>query len=141
MMYRRPAIPITQPTSSRRGVAAVEAAITLPMLVILVVGALESANAIFLKQTMVIAAYEAAKVASSPNGTNAFAQQRCSEVLTSRDVDTFTLTVTPSSLSSATARGTRVSVTLSVECNSSILGPLWIFSGKTLQTTVDMVRL
>lgn len=111
------------------------------MLVILVVGALESANAIFLKQSMVIAAYEAAKVASSPTGTKAFAEQRCGEVLASRGVTTHTLTVTPNNLSASTARGTRVTVTLSVQSNSSILGPLWIFSGKTLQTKVDMVRL
>lgn len=140
-MYRRqPSQPATLP-KLRRGVAAVEAAITLPMLVLLVVGSLESANAIFLKQSMVIATYEAAKVASSPNGTTAFAQQRCGEVLTSRGVDTFSLVVSPSNLSSSTARGTRVTVTLSVQSNSSILGPLWIFSGKTLQTKVDMVRL
>jgi Flp pilus assembly protein TadG len=140
-MYRRPASQPAKLSVLRRGVAAVEAAVTLPMLVVLVVGALESANAIFLKQSMVIATYEAAKVASSPNGTTAFAEQRCGEVMTSRGVSTFNLTVTPNNLSASTARGTRVTVTLSVQSNSSILGPLWIFSGKTLQTKVDMVRL
>ncbi|MEZ6132030.1 MAG: pilus assembly protein [Planctomycetaceae bacterium] len=125
----------------RRGIAAVEAAISLPMLIVLVVGSIEAANTIFLKQSMTIAAYEAAKIASSPQGTPAFANLRCSEVLASRGVNTFNLAINPSDLDATTPRGTQVTVTLTVTSDSAVVGPLNFFSGKTLQTQVDMVRL
>ena len=54
----------------RFGTAAMETAVSLPLLVILVFGAIEMANAVFLKQSMNLAAYEAAKVVTRP-GTNA----------------------------------------------------------------------
>lgn len=128
-------------TPNRRGVAAVEAAITLPLLVLLVLGAIESANAIFLKQSMTIAAYEASKIAAAPQGTTDFAELRCREVLESRGVTTFDVQFSPSDLSASTERGTRVSVTLTVAADSSVIGPLWFFKAKTMEKKVEMVRL
>jgi len=110
------------------------------MLIVLVIGSIEAANTIFLKQSMTIASYEAAKIAASPQGTPAFANLRCTEVLASRGVNDFTLTFSPT-LTAATPRGTRVTVTLTVDSDTAIVGPLHFFSGKTLQTQVDMVRL
>ncbi len=45
----------------RFGTATLETAVSLPLLVILVFGVIEMANAVFLKQSMNLAAYEAAQ--------------------------------------------------------------------------------
>jgi len=127
--------------TARRGVAAVEAAVTLPILVVLVLGAIEAANAIFLKQTMTIATYETAKVATSANGTEALAELRCQEVLASRGITDFDLTLTPAGVNATTPQGTQVTVTLTIDADSSIIGPLWFFTDKVLSKQVDMSRL
>lgn len=125
----------------RRAVATVEAAVCLPVLILLVFGAIESSNGIFLKQSMTMAAYEAAKVAASPRGTKALATQRCKDVLAVRDISNFEISFVPNTLSETTASGTKISVTITVDADAAALGPLWIFEGKKLTKTVQMQRL
>lgn len=125
----------------RKGAATVEAAVCLPLLIVLVFGSVESANAIFLKQSLTIASYEAAKIASGPRGTIQAAEARCAEVLAVRDVDDFTITFSPNNLNEDTPQGQRITVTVSVAADSASLGPLWIFEGKTLTKTAVMARL
>lgn len=125
----------------RKGAATVEAAVCLPLLIVLVFGAVESANGIFLKQSLTIAAYEAAKIAAGPRGTKQAATTRCQEVMAVRDVDNFTITFSPNDLSADTSRGQRIEVTVTVAADAASLGPLWIFNGKSLQKTVAMRRL
>ena len=126
---------------SRKGAATVEAAVCLPLLIVLVFGSMEAANGIFLKQSLTIAAYEAAKTATSPRGTKQSATVRCSEVLAVRDVDDFTITFSPDDLNASTPRGENIEVTVTVDADAAAIGPLWIFEGVSLQKTVVMRRL
>lgn len=127
--------------SKRKGAATVEAAVCLPLLIVLVFGSVESSNGIFLKQSLTIAAYEAAKIAASPRGTKDAATARCAEVMSVRDVDNFEITFSPNNLNENTTRGRRITVTVTVAADAASLGPLWIFEGKSLQKTVVMRRL
>ncbi|HRA89912.1 MAG TPA: TadE/TadG family type IV pilus assembly protein [Planctomycetaceae bacterium] len=124
----------------RSGTAAVEMAVALPLLVTLVFGAIEMANAIFLRQSLNIAAYEAAKVITRPGNNESLARTRCQEVLTVRKVSTYTLTFSPA-VTTSTPRGTQVTVTLSASASNLSYGPLRFMSGKTTTSTVVMVRL
>jgi Flp pilus assembly protein TadG len=127
--------------NERRGTACVEAAVTLPLLLVLVFGSIEASNAIFLKQSLTIAAYEAAKAASAPSGTDEFARTRCAEALAVRDITSFTITFSPANIDINTARGQRIIVTVTLDSSEAAVGPLWIYSGKRLTKRVEMVRL
>lgn len=127
--------------TERKGAATVEAAVCLPLLILLVFGAVESSNGIYLKQSLTIAAYEAAKIATAPRGTQAEATTRCGEVLAVRDVDSFQISFSPQNLDENTPRGQNVEVTVTVNADAAALGPLWIFAGQSLQRTVVMRRL
>ncbi len=115
-------------------------AVTLPLLITLVFGSMEMANAVFLRQSLNMAAYEAAKVITRPGTNEALARTRCQEVLTIRKVDTYTLTFTPT-VTTATPRGTQVTITLSAPATNLSYGPLQFMSGKSMTSTVVMVRL
>jgi len=115
--------------------------VTLPLLLVLVFGSIEASNAIFLKQSMTIAAYEAAKAASAPDGTDEFASVRCAEALAVRNINTFDITFSPSNIDINTPRGSRISVTVTLDADSAAVGPLWVFTGKQLTKKVEMVRL
>ena len=115
-------------------------AVTMPLLVTLVFGAMEMANAVFLRQSLNIAAYETAKLITRPGNNEALARTRCQEILTVRKVSTFTLTFSPTD-TTATARGTQVTVTLSAPASNLSYGPGQFMSGKTTTASVVMVRL
>jgi Flp pilus assembly protein TadG len=118
----------------------VEAAISIPLLFVLVFGAIELSNGIFLKQSLTLAAYEGVRTATRPGGTSALAQQRIQDVLTSRGITGQTVIITPT-VTTTTPRGTQVSVTVGVSANSEAIGPLRLLQGKNLQQTAVMVRL
>jgi Flp pilus assembly protein TadG len=121
-------------------VAATEAAVVLPVLIILVFGSIELANAIFLRQAMNIAAYEAAKVITSPGDNNSLATARCGDVMAMRKVTNYTLAISPT-VTSSTPAGTVVTVTVTAPASNLSYGPIRFMRDKTLTSTVTMVRL
>lgn len=129
-----------RPLYRRLGTAATETAVALPLLMTLVFGAIELANAVFLRQSVNMAAYEAAKVITRPGSNEALARTRCAEVLSVRKVTDFTLTFSPT-VTTATPRGTQVTVTVVAPASNLTYGPVQFMSGKTITSTVVMVRL
>ena len=127
-------------SGSRRGTAATDLAVTLPLLVVLVFGSIEMANAVFLRQSLNMAAYEAAKVITRPGSNEALARTRCDEILRVRKVSTYTLTFSPA-VTTATPRGTQVTVNLTAPASNLSYGPVQFMAGKTITSTVVMVRL
>jgi len=115
-------------------------AVSLPLLITLVFGAMEMANAVFLRQSMNMAAYEAAKVITRPGSNEALARTRCQEVLTVRKVTSYTLTFSPP-VTAATTKGTQVTVALTAPAANLSYGPLRFLTGKTFTCSVVMVRL
>lgn len=133
---------LSGPARDRRrcGTATVEMAVSLPLLITLVFGAMEMANAVFLRQSLNMAAYEAAKVITRPGDNETLARTRCQQVLTVRKVSTYTLTFSPT-VTAATAKGTRVTVTLTAPATNLSYGPLRFLTGRTFTCSVVMVRL
>ena len=125
---------------SRLGTAATEMAVAMPLLITLVFGSMELANAVFLRQSLNMAAYEAAKVITRPGSNEVLARSRCGEVLAVRKVTAYTLNFSPT-VTTATPRGTQVTVTLSATAANLSYGPVQFMSGKTMTSTVVMVRL
>lgn len=70
----------------RRGTAVTELAICLPVLALVIFGSIEACNVIFLKQTLVEAAYEGALIGSQPRATEAKIEDRVQAVLSARKI-------------------------------------------------------
>ena len=117
-----------------------EAAISIPLIVTIVFGAIELSNGIFLRQSLNMAAYEAAKVVTRPGINEVLARTRCDEILNIRQVTNYTLTFSPT-VTTATARGTAVTVTLVAPASNLSYGPVRFMTGKNTTSTVVMVRL
>lgn len=125
---------------SRSGAATLELAVSAPLLVILVFGAIEMANAVFLKQTVNLAAYEASKIITRPGTNQTLAQTRVAEIMTARRVTNYSLSFSPA-VTTATPRGTQVTVTLSAPASNLSYGPLRFMTGKTVTAVVKTVPL
>jgi Flp pilus assembly protein TadG len=123
----------------RCGVATVELAICLPILMLLVVFAIEGSNFIFLKQAATIAAYEAAHVATQQGGSEVDAQRRAEEILAARSIDTAQIEFTPAAPDAA-VRGTLVTVLVTAPAAANSIGLDWFFEDQTVTASVSMVK-
>lgn len=124
---------------TRRGVAAVEIAVCLPVLMLLVFGSIEASSFIFLKQSLNVAAYEAVRTSVRVNGNNPLGSDRATNLLRSRDVNDFAVAF-PNGDSGAAKRGDEVVVEVSAptSTNSPLAGQF--VPNRILTARVVMVK-
>jgi Flp pilus assembly protein TadG len=128
----------TKNASARRGVAATELAVCLPVVVLVVLATIESCSALFLKQSVTVAAYEGIRAAIAKGATTASVQTACNQVLTDRRIQGSTVTLTPGSISSLKP-GDFIDVTVSAPCNPNSPVPTTFFRGKTMSAKASMM--
>jgi Flp pilus assembly protein TadG len=123
----------------RRAAAAAEMAICLPLMVMLVLGSIETCSMIYLRHSLTIASYEGARVAIDFDGTNAAVLARCQELLDAREVIDAEISVEPANVSTV-PRGQPIAVTVSAPSDSNNIVPAWFYAGKTLSASMTMVK-
>ena len=126
-------------TADRSGAVTVEMAFVLPVLLLLVVGIIESCNLIYLKQSLTISAYEGARAGIAYGGTTADISLRANQVIADRGVASSSITVTPVNPLTA-PYGTYLTVKVSAPVGSNSMFPGWFFAGLTLDGTVKMMK-
>lgn len=126
--------------AAKRGMAVVELAVCMPILTLLVLGTIETANLISVQQGVTAAAYEAIRIASSQGGTPAQAETQAEAVLSSYGIQNAQLEFTPP-INEALDRGEEVTVNISAPAsdNSVTMGSL--FGNRTIHASLTMVRL
>ena len=123
----------------RRGVAAVEFAVCLPVMVLLVFGAIEASSFIFLKQSLQVAAYEGVREAVRINSNNSNGTNRATNILTARTVNDFDINFPNGEAANAT-RGDQIVIEVSAPtATNSPLAGQWL-TNRTLTARVVMVK-
>jgi hypothetical protein len=118
-------------------VAAAELAVCLPVVVLLVIGTIEACSAIFLKQSLTVAAYEGVRTAVL-DSTPAAVQAACNQILTDRKIEGGRVTINPPSLAGLQP-GEYIDVTVSAPCDVNSLVPTTFYRGRTLSATASMM--
>lgn len=108
---------IRKRSSVRRGSAAVEFALVLPVYLSLLLGVLEFARLGMAMQVLNNAVREGCRVAALPGNTAATAQARVNAVLSGSGIPTTTITLTPADPTTA-AGGTPITLAMSVPFSS-----------------------
>lgn len=122
----------------RQGTAATEAAILLPVFVLTVFASIEFANALYLKQSLTLAAYEATTVLEEKTGTTTKAEDRCEEILASRDVHAFEMDVSPDP--DDLDPGDVFTITVASPASAYRFGPSFFLRFSTIRASVSSVR-
>jgi Flp pilus assembly protein TadG len=122
----------------RHGVAAAELAVCLPVVVLLVIATIEACSAIFLKQSVTVAAYEGVRTALVETATAASVQTACDQVLSDRKVRGAQVTVQPSNVA-ALEPGEFVNVTVTAPCDQNSVVPTTFYRGRTMTATASMM--
>jgi Flp pilus assembly protein TadG len=137
MNARKPQLPHRQPRSNRRaGLAVVELAVCLPVLVMLLLGTLEACRMIQLKQDLSITAYEGARIGIIPGASSYAVQTQCEMLLDDRNVRSYEVAIDPDP--SLLDVGDLFTVTVTADCvDNSVVGGVF-FQGKTISESVVM---
>lgn len=122
----------------RRGVAATEFAVCLPVLMLLLLGMLEACTMIFLKQSLAVAAYEGAHTALTAGATDSDVQRVCQAILDDRRVQGGTVEIIPGSLSLIN-EGEYLEVRVSAPTDANAILPVRFFRGMTLRSSARMM--
>ena len=124
--------------SKREGAAVVEFAVCLPLIVLIVLGTIEAGSLLFLKQTLVQAAYEGAKVAIA-TGDSDQVETVVDAVAASRNLTGVNVQFTPSDLTSVPA-GETITITLTAPGDDNSLIPFGVFRNLTVEANASMIR-
>ena len=111
--------------AERRGAAATELAVCLPVLTLVVFGSIQACNLIYLKHGVVTAAYEGTLELAKRNATSASIVARAEQVLSARGITASQIRVLPAGTEiAAAAVGTpfSIEVVASVKSNMSLSG-------------------
>lgn len=123
----------------RTGAAVVEFAVCLPVIIFIVLGSIEAASMLFLRQALVQSAYEGAKVAIRNDSINADAVSAIENVAAGRRLNDVDIAFTPSDVASVPA-GEAVTVTISAPGDSNSFIPFGPFRGRTVAAEAVMVK-
>lgn len=123
----------------RRGVAAAEFAIVLPVFLLLMMGLLEFGRMIMVQQVLTNASREGARHAALAGATACEVQGTVDAYLATATVQGATVNVNPTSLGSAPP-GSQVSVAVTVPFEQVSWMPPWFSSGVTLSASSLMRR-
>lgn len=125
--------------SNRRGVAAAEFAVCLPVMVLLVLGMIETCSMIFLKQSLAVAAYEGAHMAVKPGATSAEVRATCQGILRDRRVNAANIQINPGSVD-AVAPGDYMTIRVTAPSDRNGVLPLKFFRGKNLESAATVMK-
>ena len=127
----------TRKSENRRGVAAVEFALVVPILFLLFFAALEFTRVAMIRHTADNAVYEACRVGIIPGATRDEVRQRAIDVLSTIGVSDVTVSVEPDSIDRNTDE-IRVSVQIELDANSYV--PPHFFQGDSVTRELTLRR-
>ncbi len=125
--------------STRRGIAAVEFAVCLPVLVLVVFASIEACTMVFLKEALTMTAYEGSRVALTPGMTSADVTNACQQILTARNISSATISVVPNNLSTIPA-GDPIAITVTAPCSANAVMPVWFYGGTSLNGAAVVMK-
>ncbi|TWU44029.1 TadE-like protein [Novipirellula aureliae] len=120
-----------------RGVAVLELAICLPILLTLTFATIEVCTMLHLRQKIKVAAYEGARVGITPESTSSKVSYHCETLLDSQSVYGYTISMQPSNPKDL-QEGDYFRVTVDAAFAPNSLVGDWIYSSKTLSETVSL---
>ena len=122
----------------RRGLAAAELAVCLPVIVLLVLATIEACSMVFLKQSLTVAAYEGVRTAIADGATADSVMATCEQILKDRHVEDAKITVTPTDIA-ALSPGQYVDVTITAPCDANSIIPDMFYRGRKLSAGASMM--
>ncbi|TWT86835.1 TadE-like protein [Pseudobythopirellula maris] len=125
--------------SRRRGAAAAEFAVCLPVLILLLMGMIEACSMVFLKQSLAVASYEGVGAGIRPDATAQQVRAACMQVLNDRGVRGGDAQIDPANLA-ALEPGEFFNVTVTAPTDRNGVIPARFYRGMVLRSSASMMK-
>lgn len=127
-------------SARRQGVAAAELAICLPIVIAICVATIDICSAMFLRESLTVAAYEGARVGAPKGGTDALVRTRVLDLLDERNIVYDAGDVVSISAPGFGGADTmeHVTVTVRAPAAGNLVSATQFFNNKQLQAQVTM---
>ena len=122
----------------RQGVAVVELALCLPILVLILLATIETCVMLQLQQNLAVTAYEGARVGIIPGVEAGTVQAQCKLLLDDRSINGYTVTLNPVDPTTMDP-GDQFTVTVEAACAANSLVGSVFYDGKTIKESVIML--
>ena len=123
----------------RKAVAAVELAVCLPAIVVIVFAAIESCSMIYLTQALHSATYEGARVAIQRTADNNKVLTRTQEIIDGHGIAGATVSYVPANVATVPS-GELVTVVVNMSCDANRISPPFIFGGRNIEIRTTMAK-
>ncbi len=120
------------------GLATVEVALTLPILLLITLATIDTCHVIFVRQSAKIAAYECARMAIIPGIKREQLDRQCAAILESRNIKDFELSMSVED-PALFMKGDLLQVEVTVPADSNSLGISWFYQGRVFEETVSIL--
>ena len=134
-MLRRP--PRSSRHQRRNGVAVVELAVCLPVLVLILLATIEACVMLQLQQNVAITAYEGTRIGILPGSNASAVQLQCEMLLDDRNITNYTITMDPPDPATLN-EGDLFTVTVEADCVANSVVGAAFFENKTISESVVM---
>lgn len=122
----------------RKGIASLECALCLPIVILITFGTIDLCSAMFLRESITIAAYEGARIGVTNTGTNANCIARVNQVLNERNINFNSDACSINATFETADVLDPVTVSVTVPCAGNLALSGWLFSGRSVQANVTM---
>lgn len=123
----------------RRGAATVEAAVCLPILVVLTLGVVEACDAIFTKQGLLVCAFEGARVAVVAGSKPENVEAQIMKIANERSLRSVSFDIVPANFSNLPP-GAEVTVNVRAPAKDNCFFGMGFFASKTLQASSTFTK-
>lgn len=120
-----------------RGVAVIELAVCLPILVVILLATIETCVMLQLQQNLAVTAYEGARVGIIPGVEAGTVQAQCELLLDDRNINGYTITMDPTDPTTMIP-GDLFTVTVVADCAANAVVGSVFYDGKTINESVVM---
>ena len=131
---------LSSKTKRRQGVAAVEAALCLPVVIILMLGTLEICSGIFLNESLKIASFEGARAGVRRQATPDQVRATVMEVLEARGVTGAQIEIDPPTGFVGLEALSPITVTVSAPAEGNSRLNFDVLTGRTISARTTMLR-
>ena len=122
----------------RKGIASLECALCLPIVILITFGTIDLCSAMFLRESITIAAYEGARIGVMHTGTDDQCMARVNQILTERGITYNAGACSINTPFESAETLDPVTVTVSVPCAGNLALSGWLFAGRSLEANVTM---
>ena len=136
-MFRKMPSPRFNCRDDRRGVAVVELAICMPILVLILLATIEACVMLQLQQNLAVTAYEGTRIGIMPGAGASAVELQCEMLLDDRNINGYTITMDPADPAALNV-GDPFTVTVQADCSANSVTGGVFFDGKTLSESVVM---